>query len=83
LYSGGGVDPRDYAPAAGAIAGQGFLVVIVPMPLNLAFLAPEKRLAVIDKFEQVETWMVAGHSLGGAMAAWFAGQHPDRVSGLV
>jgi len=40
LYPGGRVDPRAYAPIARAIAEQGYLVVIVPMPLNLAVLAP-------------------------------------------
>src|SRR5512135_3173361 len=32
FYPGGKVDPRAYAPQAHAIAGQGFLVVIVPVP---------------------------------------------------
>ncbi|MCB0120849.1 MAG: hypothetical protein KDE58_01335, partial [Caldilineaceae bacterium] len=36
FYPGGRVDPRAYAPAAHAIAAAGYLVVIVPMPLNLA-----------------------------------------------
>ena len=34
LYPGGRVDPRSYAPAGHALAQEGFLVVIVPMPLN-------------------------------------------------
>jgi hypothetical protein len=39
FYPGGFVDPRAYAPAARDIAAQGYLVIIVPMPLNLAVLA--------------------------------------------
>jgi len=34
FYPGGRVDPRAYAPAAYKIAENGYLVVIVPMPLN-------------------------------------------------
>jgi hypothetical protein len=36
IYPGGRVDYRAYAPAAHQIAAQGYLVVIVQMPLNLA-----------------------------------------------
>ena len=40
IYPGGRVDARSYAPAARAIAGRGYLVVIVPMPFNLAVFSP-------------------------------------------
>jgi pimeloyl-ACP methyl ester carboxylesterase len=33
--------------------------------------------------EGVERATVVGHSLGSAVAAWFAAEHPERVSGLV
>src|SRR5512139_3782040 len=36
VYPGGRVDYRAYAPAAHQIAAQGYLVVIVRMPLNLS-----------------------------------------------
>jgi S-formylglutathione hydrolase FrmB len=83
LYPGGRVDPRAYAPAARAIAAQGNLVVIVPMPLNLAFLAPDRASEVMDAFPTVTNWAVGGHSLGGAMAARFAYGHPSVLKGLV
>jgi len=41
------VDPRAYAPAARALAEEGYLVVIVPMPLNLAVLAPGRAAEVM------------------------------------
>jgi len=77
------VDPRAYAPAARVIAANGYLVVIVPMPLNLAILSPDQALKVIDAFPQVDRWAVGGHSLGGAMASRFVYQHPDAVKGLL
>ncbi len=83
FYPGGRVDPRAYAPYARAIAEQGFLTVIVPMPLNLAVLAPGRAADVIDHFPQVRRWVVGGHSLGGAMAASFAYAQPEKVAGLV
>src|SRR4030067_2834600 len=36
LYPGGRVDPRAYAPTARKIAESGYLVIVVPMPFNLA-----------------------------------------------
>jgi hypothetical protein len=69
IYPGGRIDPRSYAPAAHALARQGYLAVIVPMPLNLAVLAPDRANSVIDAYPEIEFWAVGGHSLGGAMAA--------------
>jgi hypothetical protein len=83
FYPGGRVDPRSYAPAARAIAAEGPLVVIVPLPLNLAVFAPERAESVIEAFPDVAHWAIGGHSLGGAMAARFVYQHPTSVEGLV
>lgn len=83
LYPGARVDPRVYAGAARAIAEHGYPTLIVPMPLNLAMLAPERGLEVIRSFPQVKRWVVGGHSLGGAMAARFALSHPALIHGLV
>jgi dienelactone hydrolase len=82
LYPGGRVDARAYAPAARAIAQAGYLVVIPPMPLNLAVFAPDRAAEVMQAFPEIEHWAVGGHSLGGAMAARFADQHPEAVDGL-
>jgi pimeloyl-ACP methyl ester carboxylesterase len=83
LYPGGRVDARAYAPLALALAEEGYLVVIVPMPLNLAFFAPGRAAQVMTAFPGVQRWAVGGHSLGGAMAANFAHNNPQRVRGLV
>lgn len=83
IYPGGRVDPRAYAPTARAIAEEGVYVVIVPMPLNLAVLAPNRAQTVIDAHPEIDTWAIGGHSLGGAMAARFADTNPELVDGLV
>jgi pimeloyl-ACP methyl ester carboxylesterase len=83
LYPGGRVDPRAYAPTARALAQAGYLVVIVPMPLNFAVLAPGRAAEVQAAFPQIEQWAIGGHSLGGAMAANFASRQPGAVQGLV
>ncbi len=83
FYPGARVDPRAYAPAARAIAAQNNLVVIVPMPFNLAIFDPDRAAQVIGTFPTVHSWAVGGHSLGGAMAARFVRVHPQIAQGLV
>jgi hypothetical protein len=82
LYPGARVDPRAYAPTARALAEQAYLVVIAPMPLNLAILAPNRAGEVMAAFPEVEPWAIGGHSLGGAMAARFAHEASPPVQGL-
>jgi pimeloyl-ACP methyl ester carboxylesterase len=82
-YPGGRVDYRSYAPYARALAEAGYLVLIPPMPLNLAVFAPDVAAEIMAAYPQIEHWVLAGHSLGGVMAARYAYQHPDQVDGLV
>jgi hypothetical protein len=82
FYPGGRVDPRSYAPAARGIAAQGYLAVIVPMPLNLAVFGAEKASSVMKAYPQIKHWVIGGHSLGGAMAATYTDRHPEAIDGL-
>ena len=83
IYPGGRVDARSYAPMARAIAERGYLVVIVPMPFNLAVFRPSAASAFITAHPEIKHWAIGGHSLGGAMAANFAYTHENAVQGLV
>jgi MFS transporter, DHA1 family, tetracycline resistance protein len=83
LYPGGRVDYRSYAPAAHAIAAQGYLVVITRAPLNLAVLHPGAASDVIHAHPEIQHWVIGGHSLGGTMAANFADTHPGSVEALI
>lgn len=83
LYPGARVDPASYAVPAHRIAEAGFLVVVPELTLNLAVLDAGAADSVIDAFPAVDRWVVGGHSLGGAIAAGYAEDHGDRVSGLV
>lgn len=83
FYPGGRVDARSYAPTARTLAEQGYFVTIVPMPLNLAFFDADAATDVMAAYPQIEQWVLAGHSLGGAMAAQFTHDHLADVAGLV
>jgi hypothetical protein len=83
FYPGGLVEAGAYAPILHQIAAEGVLVVITPMPLNLAILDTGAAAAVIDAYPQISYWIIAGHSLGGASAAIFAENHPGTVDAIV
>jgi hypothetical protein len=82
IYPGGRVDPRSYAPTAMEFAENGYLTIIVPMPFNLAVFGIGKASNVINQYPQVENWVIAGHSLGGSMAARYALENPEYINGL-
>jgi len=83
LYPGGRVEAKAYAPLARLIAEEGYLVVIEPMPLNLAVFGIGRAQRALDAFPGIDAWAVGGHSLGGSMAAEFAARELDGISGLV
>jgi hypothetical protein len=82
-YPGGLVDPEAYAVTAQGIADAGYLVVIPKMPLNLAFTGINRADRIRADFPEIETWVIGGHSLGGAMAAEYAKNHVNDVDGLI
>ena len=83
FYPGGRVDARSYAPALKAIAQQGYLAVIVPMPLNLAIFGIDGADDVIAAYPAIQHWVIGGHSLGGSMAGRYAHNHPATIDGIV
>lgn len=81
FYPGGLVDPTSYAPLAKSLAEQGHHTVIVKMRFNLAFMEPDAASAVLAAYPD-ESFVIGGHSLGGAMAARYAATHSGQIQGL-
>ena len=82
FYPGGHVDYRSYAAPLHDLAAQGYLVVLVPVRLNLAFFDVNAGQAAIEANPQIEHWVVGGHSLGGVASALFAKDNPE-IDGLM
>ena len=82
FYPGARVDERSYAPPMRELAEQGYLAVIVPMPLNLAIFDPTAAQKVIAAYPQITNWAIGGHSMGGAMAVTYAHDHLDTIEGV-
>ena len=82
FYPGGKVQPEAYSELANAIADHNVLVVIVPMPFDLAVLGPKRANGVQAHFNRISQWIIGGHSLGGTMAASLAFNNPEQWQGL-
>lgn len=82
-YPGGLVNPEAYAVTAQGIADEGYLVVVPKMPLNLAFLSINRADKIQSKYPEIESWIIGGHSLGGAMAAQYAKNNVNHVDALI
>ncbi len=83
FYPGGSVEPEAYAPLMHSVAEEGYLCVIVKMPLKLAVLDADKADKVREDYPNVADWYMAGHSLGGAMAAGYAHENASQIRGLI
>jgi dienelactone hydrolase len=83
FYPGGLVDPHGYLPLLADIAAQGIPVVLAKEPGNLAVFSPNAGLALRSLVAGGSGWVIGGHSLGGAMAAWSARDNPDEWKGVV
>ncbi len=82
FYPGGLVEPTAYAPVLHQIAEEGVLVIIVPMPLNLAIFNTGAANSVIDHYPNISRWILTGHSLGGAAAAIFAENNSTKIDAI-
>jgi pimeloyl-ACP methyl ester carboxylesterase len=82
IYPGGKVPAAAYGPEAQAIAAEGYLVIVTPMPFNLAVFGIGAADAAIAAHPEVASWALAGHSLGGSMAAQYASDRTAQVAGL-
>lgn len=83
FYPGGKVEYTAYAPLLRACAENGILCALVRMPGNLAVLDANAADGLQQEYPEVTTWCIAGHSLGGAMAAGYAAAHYEDYEGLI
>ena len=83
FYPGGKVEYTAYAPLLRACAENGILCALVRMPGNLAVLDANAADGLQEAYPEIITWYIAGHSLGGAMAATYAAAHPEDFDGLI
>lgn len=82
FYPGGRVDPRAYSVLMREIASEGYLVVVPEFPINMAVFNPNVADEIIAHYSNIKHWAIAGHSVGGTMAAQYTDKHPEIIEGL-
>lgn len=80
FYPGAKVEARAYSPLCYSLAQSDIACYIVKMPFNLAVLSPNKGIGLVS--DEYEHWYMAGHSLGGAMAATALSKNIDLFDGI-
>lgn len=83
FYPGGKVEAESYAPLMNALAERDILAVLVEMPGNLAVLDVDAAKGIQAMYPEIEEWYMAGHSLGGSMAASYLGKTDENFDGLI
>ena len=83
FYPGAYCDIRGYTPVWKEIAAQGYLVVAPKMPFDFAIFSPDAADEVRAAHPEIEQWIIAGHSMGGAMAGVYADNNRDNLAGAI
>ena len=86
FFSGARVEPAAYAAKLASVVEAGVTVVIVRPILNFAIFEYRPQAdfenAASDG-DDVDTWYVGGHSLGGVKACQYAADPDNEVAGLI
>lgn len=83
FYPGGKVEAESYAPLMHSLAEEGILSVLVTMPGNLAVLDMNAADGICEQYPEIESWYMAGHSLGGSMAASYIAENSQEFDGII
>ncbi len=82
FYPGAKVEEKAYAPFLRLLAEKGMDVCLVRMPFRLAFFDSNAADRVRQMYAY-SRWYIGGHSLGGAMAALYASDRGEGLTGVI
>ena len=83
FYPGGKVEVDSYFPLMAECAKNDILAVIIKMPFNLAVFDINAAEGIKEKYPDITSWYIGGHSLGGSMASSFLDKNREDFDGLI
>lgn len=83
FYPGAKVEPVAYLPLLTRLSSEGYRVFLMKMPFNLAIFGINRADTIFKNHPEIESAVMMGHSLGGAMASSYTSKHDDRVEALI
>ena len=81
FYPGAKVDPYAYVPLAEKLAENGIDIYIIEMPFHMAVFEKNAADGILGDVNYDHVYL-AGHSLGGTMAAQYTSEH-ETVEGVI
>lgn len=82
-YPGGRVQAKAFANSARYFSEHGYLVSLEIMPFGLAMMDIDRAIKSKEKHKDIETWILAGFSLGGVAATLHVKRYPQEYDGLI
>ncbi|BAK95831.1 alpha/beta hydrolase [Tetragenococcus halophilus] len=82
FYPGAFVAAESYSQWSSQVASAGYSVYVLHMPLNLAVFSKNAAQPIMDDHPN-QSFILAGHSLGGVIASRFVAEHPKEVAGMI
>ena len=83
LYPGANIDSTSYLPLMSKLQDFGYICFISRPILHLAVLDFNAAQKIMDAYPEIDSWFIAGHSLGGSSAALFSEKHMEETAGLI
>lgn len=83
FYVGAQIKPSAYIPLLARVAEKGYACFVPKLNFNMAALEPKAADDIIALHPEIESWILAGHSMGGLTASGYADDHTDTVNGLI
>jgi len=83
FYPGGKVEHSAYKPLMALCASNNVTCIIVKMPFNLAIFNVNAAKDIQKQYPHINEWYIAGHSLGGSMAALHVKENANKFKGLI
>ena len=53
------------------------------MNLNLSIVDSNKANQIVEAYPDIDSWYIAGHSMGGVSACKYANDHQDFIDGVI